>query len=144
MKRLVWLVALAAALLGSGTAWAQTLPTPVLRFLGTEAYTANGRNWVRYRFEVFNRDQYPDALFAAAPDLPPCGKNANAARSWVDFFAANGKRVYGFCALGTAANLGKIWFAVAEGEVPPSWVYIELWDRKTNIKLKSNLAETAG
>jgi len=27
-------------------------------------------------------------------------------------------------------------------EVPPSWVYIEMTDRKTNTKYKSNLAET--
>jgi len=26
--------------------------------------------------------------------------------------------------------------------VPPSWVYIELNDRQTNTKYKSNLAET--
>ena len=26
--------------------------------------------------------------------------------------------------------------------LPPSWVYIELNDRKTNTKYKSNLAET--
>jgi hypothetical protein len=26
--------------------------------------------------------------------------------------------------------------------VPPSWVYIEMKDRKTNTKYKSNLAET--
>jgi hypothetical protein len=47
-----------------------------------------------------------------------------------------------FCALGKSADLGKIWFALDSTAVPPSWVYIELTDRQTNAKYKSNLAET--
>ena len=33
-------------------------------------------------------------------------------------------------------------YRMDQEEVPPSWVYIELNDRKTNTKYKSNLAET--
>jgi hypothetical protein len=29
-----------------------------------------------------------------------------------------------------------------EGVLPPSWVYVEINDRQTNTKYKSNLAET--
>ena len=53
-----------------------------------------------------------------------------------------GKRLYGFCALSKPADLGKIWFAMEEGVIPPSYVYIELNDRQTNTKYKSNLADT--
>jgi hypothetical protein len=35
-----------------------------------------------------------------------------------------------------------IWFALEEGVVPPSWVYIEMTDRQTGTKYKSNLADT--
>jgi len=60
----------------------------------------------------------------------------------VDFFDAAGNRIYGFCALGSPQDLGKIWIAYEEGTIPPSYVYIELNDRQTNTKYKSNLADT--
>lgn len=117
-------------------------PNPILNFAGSEPYSANGKNFVRYRYDVFNKEAFPDEMFAASPELPACGSNNNAARSWVDFFELRGKRLYGFCALGSAANLGQIWFALEEGVVPPSYVYIVITDRKTNTEYKSNLADT--
>jgi len=121
---------------------APVIPNPVLYLTGTEAYQANGKNFIRYKYDVINKDQYPADMFAAAPNLPPCGKNTKASRTWVDFFDDRGKRLYGFCALGKPADLGTIWFALEEGVVPPSYVYIEMNDRQTNTKYKSNLADT--
>lgn len=121
---------------------APPLPNPVLYLTDTEPYTANGKNFIRYRYDVMNKDSYPKTLFAAAPALPPCGQNTNSSRSWVDFFDQRGKRLYGFCALGKPEDLGKIWFSVEEDAVPPSYIYIEINDRQTNTKYKSNLAET--
>ena len=126
----------------AGATAAQALPNPVLYLTGTEFYTANGQNFIRYRYDVFNKDLYPAAMFAAAPSLPPCGTNTNASRSWVDFFNQQGQRLYGFCALGNPNDLGQIWFALPEGQLPPSYVYIEINDRQTNTKYKSNLADT--
>ena len=117
-------------------------PKPVLYLMGMEAYTAGGKNWIRLHYDVLNKADYPADMFAAAPSLPPCGLNTNASRTWVDFFDATGKRIYGFCALSKPADLGKIWFAYEEGTIPPSYVYIELNDRQTNTKYKSNLADT--
>ena len=117
-------------------------PNPILYLTGTEFYTTGGQNFIRYRYDVFNKAAYPAAMFAAAPALPPCGNNHNAARTWVDFFDQAGHRLYGFCALGRPSDLGQIWFAVPEGQVPPSYVYIELNDRQTNTKYRSNLADT--
>jgi hypothetical protein len=117
-------------------------PNPVLYFLGAEYYTVNGQAFVRYRYDVFNKDQYPADMFAPAPALPPCGANANSSRSWVDFFDQRGHRLYGFCALGSPNSMGSIWFALPEGQVPPSYVYIEINDRQTNTKYRSNLADT--
>jgi len=71
-----------------------------------------------------------------------CGANTNSSRTWVDFFDQTGKRLYGFCALGKPADLDGIWFALEEGVIPPSWIYIEINDRQTNTKYKSNLADT--
>lgn len=118
-------------------------PNPVLYLTGTEHYSAGGKNWVRYRYDVLNKDQYPAAMFASAPELPPCGLNTKSSRSWIDFYDSRGKRLYGFCALGSPADLGKIWFAVEDGTSPPSYVYVEITDRQTNTKYRSNLAETA-
>ncbi len=117
-------------------------PQPVLYLTGHEYYSTGGKNWVRYKYDVLNKDQYPADLFAAAPALAPCGLNTNSSRTWVHFYDLNGTRIYGFCALGSPADLGQIWFAVEEGTVPPSWVYIEMDDRQTNAKYKSNQAET--
>jgi len=129
---------------GSKTSHANppVLPNPVLYLTSTEYYSTGGKNFIRYRYDVLNKDAYPDAMFAPAPALPPCGKNTNASRTWVDIFDSRGKRLYGFCALGKAADLGSIWFAMEDSEVPPSYVYIELNDRQTETKYRSNLADT--
>jgi hypothetical protein len=127
----------------SGAGSTQTrLPNPVLYLTRAEPYVANGQNFMRYRYDVFNKDAYPAAMFAAAPGLPPCGANTNASRTWVDFFDSGGTRLYGFCALGGPQDLGQIWFALPEGQIPPSYVYVELNDRQTNTKYRSNLADT--
>jgi hypothetical protein len=115
---------------------------PVLVFIGQEFYEAGGKQWTRYRYEVENRADYPNELFAAAPELPPCGNNTKASRTWVDLYEQNGKRLNGFCALGSRDGLGQIWFALEPETIPPSWIYVEMTDRKTNSKYKSNLAET--
>ena len=118
------------------------LPNPVLYLTGVQAFTQGGKNYVRYTYDVDNKASYPDSMFAPAPDLPPCGANTKSSRTWVDILDSRGKRLYGFCALGKAANLGGIWFALEEDVVPPSYIYIEMNDRQTNTKYKSNLADT--
>jgi len=120
----------------------QPPPKPMLYLLKTEPYTVGGKNFMRYRYDVLNKMEYPADMFAAAPSLPPCGLNTNASRTWVDFFDSTGRRLYGFCALSKPEDLGKIWFGLEEGVIPPSYVYIELNDRQTNTKYKSNLADT--
>ncbi len=119
------------------------LPNPVLYLTAQETYETGGKEYIRYKFDVLNKEDYPAALFAAAPALPPCGVNKNSSRTWVDIYDQRGKRLYGFCALGTPTDLGRIWFALESDTIPPSYVYIELNDRQTNTKYKSNLAETS-
>jgi len=121
---------------------APVIPNPVLTFTGNEYVKIGDKKMVRYYFDVYNKDEYPAEMFAAAPTLPACGTNTKASRTWVDIYDQSGKRLNGFCALGKPADLGNIWFALGEDEVPPSWIYVEFNDRKTNTKYKSNLAET--
>ena len=118
------------------------IPNPVLYLTGQESYVTGGKSFVRYRYDVFNAGSHPDAMFAPAPALPPCGTNTRASRTWVDVFAHGGRRLYGFCAFGKSSDLSTIWFALEEGIIPPSWIYVELTDRQTGLKYKSNLAET--
>ena len=142
-RALLLLVIVAGGFGFSGrVASAPPLPNPVLYLVGTEAFQSNGKTLVRYKYDVFNKDAYPAEMFAAAPNLPPCGKNTKASRTWVDLFDQNGKRLYGFCALSKPADLNQIYFALEDGVIPPSWIYIELTDRQTNTKYKSNLADT--
>lgn len=143
MKSRTMFAAILAATLGLGATPARAVPpNPVLYLTGTEFYTVSGQNFIRYRYDVFNKAAYPADMFAAAPALPPCGNNHNSARSWVDFFDQSGHRLYGFCALGNPNDLGQIWFSTPEGQIPPSYIYIEITDRQTNTKYRSNLADT--
>lgn len=129
--------------IGNNAAQAKpVLPNPVLYLTGIEVFSTGGKDFIRYRFDVLNKADYPAELFASAPALPPCGLNTKASRTWVDIFDQSGKRIYGFCALGKPDALGSIWFALGVNDIPPSWVYIEMNDRQTNTKYKSNLADT--
>ena len=124
------------------TASALPPPNPVLYLTGTEVYQAGGKQWIRYKYDVLNKTDYPAAMFAAAPALPPCGSNTKSSRTWVDIYDQRGKRLEGFCSFSKPEDLGKIWFALEDEVVPPSYIYIEMNDRQTNTKYKSNLADT--
>jgi len=91
-----------------------------------------------YNFDVLNYSVYPAAFFDPAPDLPPCGLNTTSSRTWVDIYNQDGVRIYGFCALGSPADLNGIWFGVAAGDTPPTAVYIVLTDRRAGVSYTSN------
>lgn len=139
---LLGLLMMTLATQSGATAPPPILPNPVLYLMGIQPFHSGGKDYIRYNFDVLNKDAYPAAMFAAAPALPPCGANNKASRTWVDVFDQRGKRLQGFCALGKPADLTGIWFALESDVVPPSYVYIEMTDRETSTKYKSNLAET--
>jgi hypothetical protein len=118
------------------------LAKPVLVLERQEVFEAGGQEFIRYRYFVANADAYPDELFAASPNLPPCGNNTSASRTWVEFFDKAGKRLNGFCALGGHQDLDGIWFALHSDVIPPSYVHIEMTDRQTNTRVTSNDADT--
>jgi hypothetical protein len=138
---LVSLILIIGASVKSSTA-PVIIPNPVLVFNGPKLSAINGKKFTRYNFFVENSADFPKELFAASPDLPPCGKNRKAARTWLDFYDSTGKRLNEFCALSGPKDLKAIWFALEPNVIPPSYVYIELNDRQTSTKYKSNLAET--
>jgi hypothetical protein len=123
-------------------------PGPVVATLPVPRLAFNGRDQepglTRFRLGVENWQEFSDDFFAAAPDLPPCGANANAARTWVDILnAGSGIRLYGFCALGAARQLTDLWFAVTDGGAVPAEVQVRLTDRRTGVGQLSNAVPTA-
>jgi hypothetical protein len=115
------------------------LPAPQLEFAGKENYEVNGAQWTRYKLTVANRRHYPDFLWQPSPNLPPCGKNENAARTWVEVFGSpGGNRLGGFCGLRGSADLDRLWFREPSGESAPACVYIVMTDRQTGKKYNSN------
>ena len=135
-------ILLGTAVVSMGQASAPPPPNPILIFMGQEPYQSAGKTYIRYHYAVFNQDAFPNTLFTAAPSLPKCGVNTRASRTWVDLYDQRGKRLFGFCALSSNKDLGQLWFALEEGQLPPSYIYIELNDRQTQTKFKSNLADT--
>ena len=110
------------------------LPQPQLGLLGVE-----DRGSFRYvNLTVSNRADLPAELFRISPDLPPCGLNQSASRTWVDIYV-DGQRVYGFCALGAPENLNGIWFATSTTGPALSRVYITLTDRRCNRVYQSTV-----
>jgi hypothetical protein len=115
------------------------LPNPILSFTGSEFYSVNDVNFVRYNLAVTNYQAYPASMFAAAPDLPPCGLNTSASRTWINIYdASNDSYIYGFCAFGSPSDLQGIWFAEPVGTPAPDQVYIKMIDRAANVTYTSN------
>ena len=109
------------------------LPMPEIQYAREE--DIEGSDATRYFLEIVNWDQFPNELFVNAPELPPCGNNANASRTWITIYSTvDFARIYGFCALSEMP--AEIWFAGQPGQYPS--VYIDLHDRKCDIHYPSN------
>ncbi|HEX5702536.1 MAG TPA: CARDB domain-containing protein [Pyrinomonadaceae bacterium] len=117
----------------------ESLPNPQLEFVGQEPYEVNGAKGTRYKLGVTNHASIPDSLWQQSPNLPACGKNENAARTWVEIFGSPGnKRLYGFCGVRSSEDLAQLWFPMPAGERGPQCVYVVMTDRQTGKKYISN------
>jgi hypothetical protein len=121
-------------------------PFPVIAFKGAESYAVGGQKWMRYKIRVTNYKGYPEYMWLANPELPPCGANKNSSRTWVDIYAAQsnnpnipGSKIFGFCTLKSSQDLDDLWFSVKAGQQPPPYVYIVIKERKVGANYKSNL-----
>jgi hypothetical protein len=107
-------------------------PTPIVVFAGHETFATGGRNFVRYRIAVANHAAFRPELFAAAPGLPPCGRNMSSARTWVDIYGQSPRgRLHGFCELAGPQDLRQLWFALPAGSQPPATVVVLITDRQS-------------
>ena len=120
-------------------------PNPIISLSKIEEYSVGSNQYTRYSLNVNNYTVFPDALFAAAPDLPPCGLNNNSSRTWVEIYnGEDNSYIYGFCGLSSSADMNGIWFSTAKGSPPPKSIYIKLNDRLCNISYTSNLLNIQG
>ncbi len=114
------------------------LHKPYLVLKGLENYDANGTGYAEVSLSVRNRELYPDALFQASPDLPPCGRNTNSSRTWIEIFDNQQQYIYGFCAFGKASDLDRLWASFPQGPDMPTSIYIVLNDRRKQQQFVSN------
>ena len=122
-----------------------SVPVPQLAFAGTESYEAGGKEWVRYKLPVSNWANFGAVLFESAPDLPPCGLNTSASRTWVTVLdAVTDNELNVFCAFSSPEALESVWFAVQRGVTPPDAVYLRLLDRRTGTVYSSNTVDLSG
>ena len=120
-----------------------SLPKPTLAFVGRETRTVRGKQFTQANLSVTNWEAFSSDFFKPSPDLPPCGLNKNASRTWVDIHdAETDARLYGFCALSSPKTLTKLWFSVPAPKELPKRVYVQLRDRRTKVVQKSNAVET--
>ena len=114
---------------------AQAQPAPILKYVGQFPDVG----LIHVDLAVTNWQAYPPAMFAPAPNLPPCGANPAASRTWVDIYnAITNQHLNGFCALSAPVQLERLWFATPP-TLKPKRVYIIMTDRLTKKKLKSNI-----
>ncbi len=134
-----YLAAVVVLILASAAgAFGQDLPKPDLRILNVSDEVNNGHPVKLYEIEVVNRYAFPDELFTASPSLPPCGKNPNASRTWVNIYNKKGKRLYGFCAITANSELSSMKFMIPESVTQPKVIFIDLVDRLKGKVLRSN------
>ena len=116
---------------------AQDLPKPKFGFVRVSEHVSEGVAYRMYAVEVANRGKFDNDLFVPSPALPPCGRNPNASRTWVDIFDGEGKRLYGWCALNAAGVLASLKFAIPAAQPQPEKLYIQFNDRLTRQTRRS-------
>lgn len=117
---------------------------PILHFTKKESTNIVGSMFTMFHLSIRNWDAFSDDLFRVSPELPPCGNNNRASRTWVDIFNGEGQKLYGYCGFGKSLNLQNFSFARRVGHPLPATCYVVLWDRKTNKKFVSNKVNLQG
>ena len=114
------------------------LPNPVLAI---DRRTEEGD----FHLVIANATAYPDVLFAPSPDLPPCGLNPQASRTWIEIRDARGPYLYGYCAVRSASELSSTMFlpgGLASPEVRS--IVVVLNDRRCGVMAVSNQVPLPG
>jgi hypothetical protein len=119
------------------------LPAPRIAVSGPVRIEMRGRALRGYLVEVTNRSVYPQAFFTPPPGGPACGRT-HGARTLVDIYTVDGKRLRGFCDVRAPEELSELRFAIAELGAQPDAVYVVFTDRVKNREYRSNNAPVPG
>jgi hypothetical protein len=120
------------------------IPNPVLewRSVNANAKGSDGKPYIEITVGITNYSQFSDVLFARAPELPPCGDNRNASRTWLLIYNAQSKQqIYSYCAIGKAVDLRSLSFMVAREKLPAE-IDVVLEDRAGKKTYQSNCVNT--
>lgn len=90
-----------------------------------------------YTFAVSNWQDLPDELFVHSPELPACGLNTEASRTYVRVKGDDEVQYYSFCAVYDKSFFEEFLIAINKATVKPDQFYVELWDRKCDLYLDS-------
>jgi hypothetical protein len=124
------------------TAATQCYPNLAAPQLSLESITVQD-NRAMFELDVPNYAQFPADMWIRSPDLPACGLNTSAARTWVDIYDGNDRFLNGFCTLYDVGALNNIWFSTPADQMPAE-AYIKVTDRLCNITYTSNRINLAG
>lgn len=119
--------------LGSPGSCMPNLPDPVLLF---EGRSIAGDFQLRWDFAIENWQEFPPELFLSAPELPPCGRNEGAPRSFIRFVTSEGEVLAEKCTVTSPDQLQDIGF-IAD-LTRPTRIYFELYDRQCDVVYRSN------
>lgn len=122
------------------------VPVPVLKLLSfnEKSEQVNGVAVNMFTFGIGNWKGFPNELFAAAPNLPACGSNKNASRTWLTIYDFQTDKAFNSnCGFTKSEDLKSFAFNI-ESRNPPDCVYITLADRATDKVYKSNAVKTNG
>jgi len=119
------------------------IPGPEVRCTGSGAVTLAGIDSTEYHLSVINWQEYPEELFAPSPNLPPCGANDSASRTWVTIVDDQDQFLNRFCAFSSPGDLEDLWFKVFDGDPVPATVSVGLYDRLFEVTHTSDPVDLA-
>lgn len=125
-------------LMFAAAAIGQDLPKPEIHLVGVTDEVNNGHAVRVYEIEVVNRYEFDNALFVAAPVLPPCGRTANASRTWLNIYRDKSVRFYGWCGINANNELASLKFILPADREQPKKIFIDFVDRAEGKFVRSN------
>jgi hypothetical protein len=128
------LLFVAAAAIAAPTCNTPLLPKPDLNYQGaTNGVSGYWDEWIG----INNAVSFDNALFAASPNLPACGLNKSASRTWIQVFTDTGTPIQGWCAISSNTQLKKLGFPWKSSAPKPKGIYIRITDRLCNRVVQS-------
>lgn len=117
------------------------LPSPELIYNGNKEVHrgADGNVYIYYKLSIQNCISFPLELFTLSTDLPPCGLEPKASRTWVDIYnSETDEYIYGYCGFTKPCDASEIQLPVLFSDTLPVRVYVKFIDRKCELEYVSN------